>query len=421
MEELLKKVLIISPHFPPINAADMHRVRMSLPYFEKYNWKAHVVTVDLKFIEGFYDEILNNSIPKRTIITYVKALNQKWTRKLGLGSLSIRALPFYFISVNQILKKEKFDLIFFSTTMFHVGVLGAYWKSRFKIPIVFDLQDPWRNDFYLSKPKEERPKKFYFSYLLLKWTEYIGLSKADGIIAVSTSYLIEAENRFSNLKSIPKKLIPFGVSQIDFNLASSSLSYPLKDDKINVVYIGAITPGFIPIISAFLNELINQDFEFEKYHFYFLGTSYTKVDCKGLIQQLFVDLGLSRFVTEQQDRLGYFSSLATLKKADILFIPGSLDVNYNASKIYNAIASRTPIFSIFSSISEVKKIIELSNSGEVISFESEEELKLKLVLELDKFLKILDKTYDTVIPLEITAEVRTKEITNFFDIVINSN
>ncbi len=399
----------------------MHRVRMSLPYLKKYNWKAHIVTVDLKFVEGFYDEILNDSIPKGTKITYVKALNHKWTRILGLGSLSIRALPFYLIGVNRILKKEKFDLIFFSTTMFHVGVLGAYWKRRFKIPIVFDLQDPWRNDFYLSKPKEKRPKKFYFSYLLLKWTEYIGLPKADGIIAVSNSYLIEAENRYPNLKSIPKKLIPFGVSQLDFNLASSGLSYPLKDEIINVVYIGAITPGIIPVISAFLHELINQDFEFEKYHFYFLGTSYIKLDCKGLIQQLVDDLGLSKFVTEQQNRLGYFSSLATLKKADILFIPGSLDLNYNASKVYNAIASRTPIFSIFSSISEVKKIIELSNAGEVISFANEEELKIRLTLELDKFLNILEKKFDYDIPIGITAESRAEEIANFFDFVTISN
>jgi hypothetical protein len=417
----MKSVLIISPHFPPINAADMHRVRMSLPYFEKFNWKAHIVTVDLKFVEGFYDEILNHSIPKGTIITYVKALNQKWTRKLGLGSLSIRALPYYFIAVNQILKKEKFDIIFFSTTMFHVGLLGAYWKRRFKIPLVFDLQDPWCNDYYLSKPKAERPKKFYFSYLLLKWTENIGLPKADGIIAVSNAYLTDAENRYPNLKSIPKILIPFGFSPIDFNLASVGLSYPLKVGKINVVYIGAITPGFIPIITAFFQALLNQDFEFEKYHFYFLGTSYTKLYSKGLIQQLVEDLGLAKFVTEQQDRLGYFSSLATLKKADILFLPGSIDVNYNASKVYNAIASRTPIFSIFSSISEVKKIVELSNAGEVISFANEEELKRRLTLELDKFLNILEKSFDYDIPLGITAESRAEEITNFFDFVINSN
>lgn len=417
----MKKVLIISPHFPPINAADMHRIRMSLPYFEKYNWKAHIVTVDLRYVEGFTDNILNDSVPKGTEITYVKSLNQKWTRKMGLGSLSIRSLPYYFSAVNQILKKEKFDLIFFSTTMFHVGVLGAFWKRRFKIPIVFDLQDPWRNDFYLSKPKNGRPKKFYFSYLLLKWTEMIGLPKADGIIAVSDAYLIEAENRYPILKSIPKKLIPFGVSNLDFAFANEELAYPLKKGKINVVYIGAVTPGFIPVISAFFKELKNQYFDLEKYQFYFLGTSYAKVETKGLIQKLAEELELEDFITEQQDRLGYFSSLATLKKADILFIPGSIDLHYNASKVYNSIVSKTPIFSIFSSTSEVKKIIEFSNAGEVISFENEFDIKEKIRSEIKKFLTLLEKEYECKIPVEITAEARTRELTNLFNTVLQTN
>lgn len=399
----------------------MHRIRMSLPFFEKYNWKAHIVTVDLRYVEGFTDNILNDSVPKGTEITYVKALNQKWTRKMGLGSLSIRSLPYYFSAVNQILKKEKFDLIFFSTTMFHVGVLGAYWKRRFKIPIVFDLQDPWRNDFYLSKPKNDRPKKFYFSYLLLKWTEMIGLPKADGIIAVSDAYLIEAENRYPILKFIPKKLIPFGVSNFDFTLAKENLGYPLKSGKINVVYIGAVTPGFVPVISTFFKELKNQYIDLEKYHFYFLGTSYSKVETKGLIQNLAEELELKDFISEQQDRLGYFSSLATLKKADILFIPGSIDLHYNASKVYNAIVSKTPIFSIFSSTSEVKKIIELSNAGEVISFDNEFDIKEKISSEIKKFLTLLEKEYECKIPVEITAEARTREVTKFFNTVLQTN
>ena len=32
----MKRLLIISPNFPPLNAADMQRVRMSLPYFKDF-------------------------------------------------------------------------------------------------------------------------------------------------------------------------------------------------------------------------------------------------------------------------------------------------------------------------------------------------------------------------------------------------
>jgi hypothetical protein len=40
-----RHVLIVSPHFPPTNAPDMQRVRMSLPHFHKFGWRASVLAV----------------------------------------------------------------------------------------------------------------------------------------------------------------------------------------------------------------------------------------------------------------------------------------------------------------------------------------------------------------------------------------
>ena len=41
----VKKVLIVSPHFPPLNAPDMQRVRMSLPYFAAEGWEPVVLAL----------------------------------------------------------------------------------------------------------------------------------------------------------------------------------------------------------------------------------------------------------------------------------------------------------------------------------------------------------------------------------------
>ena len=35
----MRRVLIVSPSFPPISAADLHRVRMSLPYYREFGWE----------------------------------------------------------------------------------------------------------------------------------------------------------------------------------------------------------------------------------------------------------------------------------------------------------------------------------------------------------------------------------------------
>ena len=45
------RVLIVSPHFPPVNAPDHQRVRMSLPYLGEFGWEGHVLTVAPEFVE----------------------------------------------------------------------------------------------------------------------------------------------------------------------------------------------------------------------------------------------------------------------------------------------------------------------------------------------------------------------------------
>ncbi|XHR93523.1 hypothetical protein ACFJIV_24885 [Mucilaginibacter sp. UC70_90] len=59
-----KKLLIISPYFPPVNAADMQRVRMSLPYFAACGWEAEVVTIDDQYTDMAKDELLLQSLPR---------------------------------------------------------------------------------------------------------------------------------------------------------------------------------------------------------------------------------------------------------------------------------------------------------------------------------------------------------------------
>ncbi|MEL6163125.1 MAG: hypothetical protein AAFR37_04960 [Cyanobacteria bacterium J06628_3] len=58
-----RRVLIISPHFPPINAPDHQRVRMSLPYFKEFGWEAHVIAVQPDCVEGVRDTLLTKTVP----------------------------------------------------------------------------------------------------------------------------------------------------------------------------------------------------------------------------------------------------------------------------------------------------------------------------------------------------------------------
>ena len=127
----MKKVLIISPRFPPVNAADMQRVRQSLPYFQKYNWQPVVLTVDEQFVEAYsMDPLLLLSFPENIEVHKVKALRSSITRKFGMGSLSMRSYFFIKRKGDELLASRHFDLVYFSTTAFQVMALGPGWKKK---------------------------------------------------------------------------------------------------------------------------------------------------------------------------------------------------------------------------------------------------------------------------------------------------
>src|ERR1700744_3973977 len=126
----------------------MQRVRTSLPYFKEFGWDATVVTVDEKYSDMTKDDLLLLSIPEVIKLYKVRSLNKKLTSKIGLGSLALRSPWFYRQQVNALLRKGKYDLIYFSTTQFMICALGAYWKKRFGIPYVIDMQDPWYSTHY---------------------------------------------------------------------------------------------------------------------------------------------------------------------------------------------------------------------------------------------------------------------------------
>jgi hypothetical protein len=419
----MKTLLIISPHFPPINAPDMQRIRMSLPYYVDFDWHVEIVTVKPQYIEGFRDVLFKKTVPANIVIHQVSAFPTWLTRIFGLGSLSVRSFIFYFFKVNFLLKRNKYDLIFFSTTMFHIGALGPYWKKRFKVPFVVDLQDPWRNDYYLNKPVKERPPKFWFSYLLLKWTESFSLPSCSGVISVSDGYVEEVLSRYPQNINLKTAVIPFAASEFDFEMLLTNEIEAFDFGNVSqsvkkIVYVGAITPSFIPIIQIFFEMLIETNFNMSGHHFYFLGTSYSELNSVRLVEDLAEKLGISKYVTEQSARIPYFQTLATLKCADLLFIPGSVDENYNASKVYNAILSNTPIFSIFHNKSDVKKIIEESNAGVVIGFEDLDNLKLILKKRIFEFVNIFEEQRKINIPMEILAPHRTQLQCDFFDSVL---
>lgn len=406
----MKKILIISPHFPPVNSPDMHRVRLSVSYYAELGWEPVIVAVKPEYVEFSQDDCLLLSIPDGVRVIRINAVKASLTRRLGFSDLSIRSFFYYWKAINEILSKEQFDLIFFSTTCFPLLVLGHFWKKRHKIPYLIDMQDPWHSAYYLNKSRKERPPKFWLSYYIHKWLEAIAMKSVDGIMAVSESYIQDLTTRYPNIPIDHCNTITFGADKLDFEISkkqpSVKQSYfkPNNPDQINIVYVGAVGSIMKWTIEALMKAITiglkQKKSLFTKCHFFFIGTNYAR---NGTGQPSVLPIAqsyhLDDCVFEQTDRISYYESLKVILEADILIMPGSDNPSYTASKLYPYILAQKPLLAIFHKDSSVVDILEKTNAGEIVSFSNSsniEDISAEISTKLDEILSKIPFAPNTI-------------------------
>jgi len=416
----LKSILIISPYFPPDNAADMQRVRMSLPYFERLGWKAEIVCVDEQYTDLDKENLFGITIPSSIKIHKVKAFPKNITSKFGIGNISIRSMWYFKLKVDLLLKSTRYDLIYFSTTQYPVCILGSYWKKKFKIPYIIDLQDPWHTEYYQNKPKTKRPKKYWFSYRLNKYLEPIAMREVSGIIAVSQGYIDEIKFRYTTLNKVKSKVIPFSAELKDFQIADgvNDKVYFTDEKKIKILYAGVVGNIMVASITKMLTAFKSLPIEWkENVVFYFLGTSYApKGTGVNSVLPIAKELGIDNSVVEVTNRLSYFNTLRHLRLSDGLLIVGSDEVNYIPSKIYTYILANKPIFSLLNSKSPGNLILtEYPTVCKTYLKDSQHHINS----ELHNFIyTILSNRTSYTNEIVFTPEVMAKEQVEFFNSVI---
>ncbi len=388
----MKKLLIISPGFPPLNSVDSHRVRMFLRHAGELNWKVTVLKINPNDMPNAYrDDVLLETIPSRVCQVNVP-MSKSWLFTLcRINNPMFRSFFGFYKKGKEIIKGERIDLVFISTTYFHSFFLGWLWNMFFKIPYVLDFQDPWRSDFYWSRPRSERPRFFLLNYLIDAILEKLVVRKSSGIIAVSQKYLDDLSSRY-NINKIPKLELVFGACKADFDLVET-FDQKSGGDKLtannakSIVYIGRggydMQPIFEVLFGAVSDLISTNALENDDLHVYLIGTSYAIAGTgKKTLHPIAEKMGIGSYVTEITDRISYVETLSLLLKADVLFVPGSADQAYSASKIFPYILSQRPLLTLFSSKSNVNEILKTSTTARNIIFDNFDDLNTKKRPEL---------------------------------------
>jgi hypothetical protein len=376
----LRKVLIVTLHFPPINAPDMQRTRMALPYLRACGWEPVILAVAPELIEGgVWEPMLESTYPADIRVIRVGGIPAKLTRWAGLGSLWWRCGRAIRVAGDRILAAERFDLVFISTTQFDAFSLGPRWKRRHGVPYVLDYQDPWVNDYY-DKTGTKPPGgwlKFGFSQWEARRKEPAAVRGASGIIAVSGAYGKALGRAYPWFDPGTAKVIPFGAAEGDFDVARRQVPkkslVPFGDGMVHLVYAGRCGPDMSTsltiVFRAFKLFLTTRPAEAGRIRFHFIGTDYAPRPLgREWAMPVAVAEGVEQYVEEHCYRVPYFDALYYLTHADGLIAVGSNDPTYSASKIFPYFLARKPMLVIFNESSLVLAMAKELNCGVRYSF-----------------------------------------------------
>jgi len=395
----MKKVLIVSPHFPPTNAPDMHRVRMSLPHYRANGWEPVVLAVGDRWQEGVREAELLGTLPADVRIVYTRAIPIRISRLLGIGTLGLRAWGSMFWTGSRLLRREKFDLVFFSSTQFLIFTLGPIWRRLFHVPYVLDVQDPWRTDYY-QRPGSRRPPggwKYQFSRLIAWSFEAWCFQRASGVISVSPEYLTDLSRRYPGFSTVPAAVIIFGASLADQRHAATlpplGPGLRRRPGEIHLLYAGAsgpVMPHALTVLFVALRLYRERHPEkAARFRLHFVGTSYVAPGRgKDSVMPVAQECGVADMVEEIPHRLGYFYVLQLMQQADVLLLPGSSDMGYSPSKAYLYYLSRRPILGLVFRGSVMERLLERLNCAYLVHFR-EDEAKEEAYVELWRFFELM--------------------------------
>ena len=210
----MKKILIITYYWPPSGGAGVQRWVKFIKYFNKYNIKPYVITVDPNSASyPLVDNTLSNDIPKNTPVyltktfepyNYYKKINKKEIPYAGFaneGNPNLIQKTARFIRGNffipdarkgwnkfayakalEVIEKENIDSVITTSPPHSTQLIGLKLKKELNIKWIADLRDPWTDIYY------------YESMLHTKWAklkdeayEKEVIEKADQLIVVSDS------------------------------------------------------------------------------------------------------------------------------------------------------------------------------------------------------------------------------------------
>ncbi len=332
------------------------------------------MSVDPRGYEGRLDRGLAELVAPGLRVVRCGAWPARWTRRIGVGDLGLRAFGGLRRACSGLLRRERFDALFVTIYPTYPALLGPALKRRFGVPFVLDYQDPWVGSWgeQVGGSPEGRPDlKSRLSRALAMRLEPRAVRAADAITAVSDLLHEQLCLRYPQLRNTPWAEIPLGAEPADFEWLRlrprPNAYFDSKDGQFHLCCVGTLLPLGGETLRAVLSAVGRLRDRRPDLHarlrLHFFGTSnQRRPDAPTRVLPVARDLGVADHVAEIAPRIDYLDGLMVQTEASALLLMGSSERHYTPSRLYPALLSGRPILAVYHQESSVVEILRRAAS-----------------------------------------------------------
>ncbi len=391
----MKKVLIITYHWPPMGGGGVQRWLKMSKYLRNYNWEPVIYTVTDAEI-SIYDESLLKEIPPGTETIrvpiwepfglYKKLTGKKKEEKVqpgfldeGSGNKMLQNIA-YWIRGNifipdakrfwikpaskrliKYLRNNEVDAIISTGPPHTTHIIALKAKLKTRVPWLADFRDPWTFVDYYDKLKLSRyaDKKHH------KLEKEV-INKADKTITVTWSWAKNFNDRGVFKKKV--EVITNGYDPADFKNTNGKL-----DSDFTITHIGSMNADRKPVLLwRVLQKIIEEKADFKlKLKVKLIGpvdhSVFSDVEKYGLNDHL-----------EHIKNLPHKEVIPHLQSSQVLLLPLNNTPNIDGvvpGKLFEYLGAQRPIICIGKVNGDSARIINEVFAGIVVGFEEEDKLK----------------------------------------------
>ena len=367
----MKRVVLVTAHFPPSNLSGVHRARIWGTYLPEFGWHPIVLTSHWKYYEERLDWGLEKLVDPNLEIVRTKALNTKPVRLLG--NMALRAMWWSRRTLDDILSNQSVQFVHIILPDHFSALLGPRVRTKHGVNYGIDFMDPWVKDRPASKKLLSKAwVACCLSYLCEPWSvRYAGL--ITGVSPLSYAGVFERNPSLSG--SVVTAPIPMANSEDDYNAilngyAPETRYFDASDGRFHMVYAGTLWPAALEVVDRLLRAIrrLVDETEFgRRLRVTFIGTGRSPDDPYGHnLTDRIRRYNLTEFVTEHPMRIPYLDVLWHLKAASGILIVGSTDPHYTPSKVFQAVQSGNPVMAMLHRDSTAAPLLSESKAGFVV-------------------------------------------------------